>query len=410
MSRINLLHFADIHIGIENYGRPDPATGVNERVLDFLYRFDEVIDYGLSHDVDVVVFAGDAYKRSKPNPTFQRAFARRVKRLTDADVDVVLLTGNHDIPTVPQRASSIDIFDTLDVPKVIVGHNELVHKIETRHGPVQIATLPYPARQRLLAHDDCRGLSVTALDDKLRHIINNRLQTLAGKIDQSVPAILTAHLTVSEATRGSEQSMMLGRDIDIPRAALSSAAWDYIALGHVHSHQSLNEGSYPHIVYAGSTSRMDFSEEGQSKGFCWVEVARGETTWDFVPLEARSFITVRADLRDELSPQLALQAVIARHNLTDAVVRLIIKLRPEQEPLLREKDIRNLLSDAYFVSSISREVEHRTELHLEDFAPEEMADAELVIHYFREKGVVDKQHLKELQSYLDEIIASRTDE
>nr|HID12517.1 hypothetical protein [Anaerolineae bacterium] len=74
--KIHLLHFADLHIGIENYGRLDPATGVNRRVLDFLRR---------------------------PSPTYQRAFAPRVKRLADA---VVLLVGNHDLPTMVRPATA----------------------------------------------------------------------------------------------------------------------------------------------------------------------------------------------------------------------------------------------------------------------------------------------------------------
>ena len=77
MTKIRLLHFADLHVGMENYGRLDPATGVNGRVLDFLHRFDELIDYGLEREVDVVIFAGDAFKARTPTPTYQRAFARR---------------------------------------------------------------------------------------------------------------------------------------------------------------------------------------------------------------------------------------------------------------------------------------------------------------------------------------------
>jgi exonuclease SbcD len=100
MTKIRLLHFADLHIGMENYGRLDPATGVNGRVLDFLHRFDDLIDYGLEHEVDLVIFAGDAFKIRNPNPTYQRAFARRVKRLAEAGVPVVLLVGNHDLPTM----------------------------------------------------------------------------------------------------------------------------------------------------------------------------------------------------------------------------------------------------------------------------------------------------------------------
>ena len=69
MDKIRLLHFADIHVGMENYGKVDPGSGVNARVLDFLCRFDELIDYGLEHDVDLVIFAGGASKRRGPNPT-----------------------------------------------------------------------------------------------------------------------------------------------------------------------------------------------------------------------------------------------------------------------------------------------------------------------------------------------------
>ena len=124
MTKINVLHFADIHIGMENFGHIDSSTGINSRVIDFLRRFDEVIDYGLSHEVDLVIFAGDAFKTRDPSPTLQREFARRVKRFVDAQVPVVMLVGNHDLPAMEKKASSIDIYRTLGVPNVIIGWEE----------------------------------------------------------------------------------------------------------------------------------------------------------------------------------------------------------------------------------------------------------------------------------------------
>jgi len=226
MDKIRLLHFADLHIGMENYGQLDPATGVNGRVLDFLHRFDDLIDYGLEHEVDLVVFAGDAFKSRNPNPTYQRAFARRVKRLADAGVPIVLLVGNHDLPTMVQRASSVDIFRTLDVPNVILGRVEEVHTIETKRGPVQVATVPYPVRQRLLAHEDYRGLSIEQLDQAIQSIVTNNILALAKKLDPEIPALLTAHLSVSEATYGSERSVMIGRDAVVLKSALADPIWD----------------------------------------------------------------------------------------------------------------------------------------------------------------------------------------
>jgi exonuclease SbcD len=78
---IHVLHFSDLHIGMESYGRTDPDTGVSTRVRDFLRRMDEMIDYARDHDVDLAVFAGDAFKSRNPTPTFQREFDYRVQDL-----------------------------------------------------------------------------------------------------------------------------------------------------------------------------------------------------------------------------------------------------------------------------------------------------------------------------------------
>lgn len=33
---IRVMHFADVHFGVENYGRFDPATGLPSRLVDFM--------------------------------------------------------------------------------------------------------------------------------------------------------------------------------------------------------------------------------------------------------------------------------------------------------------------------------------------------------------------------------------
>lgn len=400
--RIRLLHFADIHVGMENYGGLDPTTGVNRRVLDFLERFDELIEYGFAHDVDLVIFAGDAYKRRRPSPTYQRAFARRVKRLADAGVPVVLLVGNHDLPTMVQKASSVDIFSTLDVPNVTVANAEAVHRIETKRGAVQVATVPYPVRQRLLTHDDFWGLSIEELDEALQKIVTENIEALRQKLDPSLPAVLTAHLSVSNATYGSERSVMIGRDAVVLKSALDDAAWDYVALGHVHKHQSLNGDNQPPIVYAGSLERVDFGEEDDPKGFCWVELGGVETTWKFVEVDARPFVTIRADVRETDDPLAALAREIERHAVENAVVRLLVRLRADQEPTLRDYELRDLLSDAYYIGSITREVERKARVRLGEQMPEEMTDRELLAAYLEVKET-PAERIESLLKHADEV-------
>ena len=123
---IRLLHFADIHIGMENFGTIDPVTGLNTRVLDFLSRLKEIVDYAINNQIDCVLFAGDAFKTRDPNPTYQRGFARQIMRLSRADIPTVLLVGNHDMPVMERRATSVDIYQTLEVPNIVIGEREEV--------------------------------------------------------------------------------------------------------------------------------------------------------------------------------------------------------------------------------------------------------------------------------------------
>ena len=66
---MKLLHFADAHIDMANYGKHDPETGLPLRVLDFLKSLDTIVDAAISEKVDMVIFAGDAYKDRSPAPT-----------------------------------------------------------------------------------------------------------------------------------------------------------------------------------------------------------------------------------------------------------------------------------------------------------------------------------------------------
>ncbi|MDE0206515.1 MAG: exonuclease SbcCD subunit D, partial [Candidatus Tectomicrobia bacterium] len=83
---LQLLHLADIHFGMENYGRLDPASGLNRRLLDFTDSVNTAIDYAFANGVHLAIFAGDIYKHRDPDPSWQRAFAGCVRRLAEAGV------------------------------------------------------------------------------------------------------------------------------------------------------------------------------------------------------------------------------------------------------------------------------------------------------------------------------------
>lgn len=382
---IRLLHFADLHVGMENYGRLDPATGTSTRVRDFLDRLDEVIDYGLEHGADLAIFAGDAFKNRDPDPTQQREFASRIKRLADA-VPTLLLVGNHDMPGMAAKASSLDIFRALDVPGVMVGHTPGGQVIETRRGPVYLAWLPYPMRNRLLSLEENRGKTLEELEAALKETVSLILRDLAQEAGaHAMPRVLAGHLSVAEAKLGSERSVMLGRDVAVTTSGLADEVWDYVALGHIHKHQALNAGGRPPVVYSGSLERIDFGEEAEEKGFCWVELKREATQWRFVPVLARPFHTLRVDVREAEEPTAAVIAALDK-TPDGAVVRVIVRLRSSQQAGLRDRDIYAALPDAASVVVI-READTEMRARLGNLAPEALSPIELVRAYFEARSV-----------------------
>jgi exonuclease SbcD len=401
-----MLHFADIHIGMENYGQIDPTTGVNQRVLDFVRRMSEIVDYAIEHEADIVVFSGDAFKTRDPNPTYQREFARQIMRLTRQDIPTVLLVGNHDMPLMEKRASSVDIFRTLDVPNVIVGYKEELHRVETRHGIIQVGTAPWPIRSRLLQQEEHRGMSIEELDRALEETVEDELNHLADSVDPSLPAVLTGHFTIAGSKYGSERSVMIGRDTVISLSVINKPAWDYVAMGHIHKHQDVNPDHYPSVVYSGNLERIDFGEEHEAKGFCWVNVKRGATTWEFIPIQARRFITVEADAtKDGDTPTEAALRAIERTDIDDAVVRVRVKMLQSQEVLFKPKDVEKALQKAQYVVGISKDVQRDIRTRIGIQKPESLPPTELLRTYLVSKGI-PSEHTNELlklaRSFIDD--------
>lgn len=382
---IRMLHFADAHIGMENYGRIDPETGTSSRVRDFLDRLDEVIDYAINHELDLAVFAGDAFKNRDPDPTQQREFAARIKRLADA-APTLLLVGNHDMPAMASKANSVDIFRALQVPNILIGWQPEGQVVETRRGPVYLAWMPYPMRNRLLSREAYQGKTIDELEAILRQTVSDILGDLTQQASEhDMPRVLAGHFSVAEAKLGSERSVMLGRDVAVHQSTLADESWDYVAMGHIHRHQLVNPGMYPPVVYSGSLERIDFGEEGEPKGFCWVELARGKTEWRFVPVQARRFRTIAVDATGADDPTEAVLAQVAVAEPGE-VVRVVVNLRDDQQSVFREREVQRTLEAASSVSVV-RQVEVGARMRLSDASAEALAPLELVERYLASRQV-----------------------
>ena len=391
---MRILHFSDLHIGVENYGQTDPETGLSTRLADFLSSLDEVVEYALTEDVDLVLLAGDAYKGRDPSQTHQREFAKRLSRLSEASIPSFLLVGNHDLPNAVSRATAVEIFQTLQVPYLQVGSNLQNYTIPTKSGPLQILAVPWPRRSGILSREESRGLTIEEVRQAVQDRMTQAIYARAESLDPDVPAILTGHVTVNGATVGTERSMMLGQDHVLLAGDIGRPQVDYVALGHIHKHQILRNEN-PFMAYSGSLQRVDFSEEGDDKGFCVVDLdpaapqGKRLTDFDFHRLDARRFVTVDVTVPvGDPDPTSAVVRGIARKDVVGAVVRVRVTLPSEVEAQLRDSDIRDALSEAHYIAAINRESPQearRTRLDAE--SAKDLQPMEALRLYLESRGV-----------------------
>jgi exonuclease SbcD len=352
---LRVAHLADTHIGMENYGRINPETGLNQRLHDFLNSLDQAIEGALAANVDLVVFAGDIYKTRDPTPTHQREFARRIQRLASADVKTVLVAGNHDIPMSAGRATSVDIFRALEIPSVTVARTLGTHIVQTRAGPVQLLAFPWAVRSLVLAQADYKNCTIAELNQAMIELTRAMLLKEAEALDPALPAIIVGHAHLFGAKIGAERLLTMGNDPMYDLQTFDLPAIDFVALGHIHKHQALHFASPP-VVYAGSIDRVDFGEQDEAKGWVYIEIpAKSQATWEFRPVSARPFLTIEARVESENATEDVVRA-IARYadRLENAVVRLRIDIPPERAGELHEDDLRLQLKAAYYIAPIER--------------------------------------------------------
>jgi exonuclease SbcD len=355
---VKILHFSDAHIDIANYGRRDPNSGLPLRVIDFLNSLDTIIDTAIDEKVDLVIFSGDTYKDRNPAPTFQREWGRRIIRLAKADIPILLLIGNHDLSPSLGRAHALEEYNTLEVEKVIVADRPTFYTPEMLFNvPAQVIAIPWISRSGLIAYLDLEVKDPAQVFELLEERITDIVEEWLQSADPDIPTILAAHASIQGAVFGGERTVMLGRDMVLSGSLVKNKKLDYVAMGHIHKAQDLNEGDHPPVIYPGSIERVDFGEAKDKKYFVIAEVEKGKTKYEWRQLTGiRRFIdpppyqiTSDKDVTGQLKKVLP-----PPDEIEDAIVRLILEYPREWETLIDEAALREVASGAFEFHLVKR--------------------------------------------------------
>jgi exonuclease SbcD len=395
---MRILHFSDAHIDMANYGRHDPVTGLPFRVLDFLKSLDTIVDAAIDEKVDIVIFAGDAYRDRSPAPTFQREWGRRIMRLSQANIPTLLLIGNHDVSPALGRAHAIQEFDTLQVPFVrVLAKPEFLRPADLWDLPVQVIAMPWISRSGMMASTG--ETDSTEVFSRIEENIGEIIEGWIAEADPSLPIILTAHASIEGAKYGGERLVMLGNDLVLSGSLVKNPKFNYVAMGHIHKPQDVNEGNQPPVIYPGSIERVDFGEAQEDRFFVIAHIEKGKDTrveWRKLT-GARPFIDRRASLQSGENVAESLKSALPKvREMDGAIVRLVVEYPREWDTLIDEPALRKYTEQAFEFHLVKRpQTEARIRLP-NDQAVSSLTPLELLDIYWRASKTEDTSTLQNL--------------
>jgi len=403
---LKILHFADAHIDMANYGQHDPKTGLPSRVVDFLNSLDSIIETAITQKVDLVLFAGDAYRDRSPAPTFQREWDKRVVKLSKAGIETLLLTGNHDIAPSALRAHALQEMETLEIPHIHVASNTRLFTPEELGGlPLYVIAVPWITRGKTAENLINQSVDTQPTDsdagdqNKRDALVTIGLQDIFedyfSRMDPALPVILAAHASIEGAQYGQERLITVGKDLILPPSLVRNPCFDYVALGHIHKFQDLNLHAYPPVVYSGSIERVDFGEITEDKGFVLVDLKKDQTTYKFQQLPTRRFIDLKVFLEiDDPVLDKLVRALPSEKDAADAIVRLSVFYPKAVETQIDEAELRRRMKGA-FQFTLAKHTDNPIRARLSEGQETSlMTPAELLDFYWRSNNTEDAERTR----------------
>jgi exonuclease SbcD len=320
---------ADWHIAPAR-SKIDPSTQLNARLMDFYRCARFTVEDGLARGAQAILHAGDAFHGCRPTPTEVRLFREAVGPALEAGVPVVLLLGNHDAPRSPVERHALDLLReteglaVIDRPTLLffqhleTEQRDFLRPCTAEQADLQVACLPWPNKQLLLASDENRKLDPGQLNELMREKVMDCLRGLAAQLTPDIPAVLLGHFSVDLAQAGGQNRlMMLGGEWTLNVHEIEGLGFDAILLGHIHKPQDIGMRT----SYCGSPEAVTFGEEGEGKSYSLVEIGEPgklDVCATRVATPYRRFVTIDLGDGTALPPADELAGAIVRVRVPQA--------------------------------------------------------------------------------------------
>ena len=266
---MKIMHLGDLHIG--------KSLGDFDLYEDQKYILEQILNLIKEKSVDVLLIAGDVYDKAIPGEKSVQLLDYFLKRLVETGIKTYMISGNHDSDERLNFGSSLFESNNIYINSKFNGILKK-YSLYDEFGELNIYLLPFVKASQV--QHFFPEEKIDSYDMAVRTIIKH------SDFDAKKRNILVAHQFVA----GKEDPEIAGSEgLSVHNVGMvekigygSLAEFDYVALGHIHSPQSVG---LKHIRYSGSPLKYSLSEVNNNKSVPIITFKdKGEVLVEFAPL------------------------------------------------------------------------------------------------------------------------------
>lgn len=261
---MKFIHLSDLHIGksIKEFSMTEDIRYIFAKVFEIIDR----------EEPDAILIAGDVYDRTVPSAEAVKILDDFIASLSKRRLKTFIISGNHDCAERIAFGGRVMKSAGIHMSPVYDG-NVTPITMEDEYGEVDIYMLPFvkPAHVRRYFPQE----NIENYTDAIRVAISNM------SIDTNKRNLLIAHQFVTGATRCDSEEVSVGGLDNVDASVFDD--FDYVALGHIHSPQSIGREE---VRYCGTLLKYSFSEADGFKSVTVVDMKeKGDIKINAIPIK-----------------------------------------------------------------------------------------------------------------------------
>ena len=266
---MKIMHLGDLHIG--------KSLGDFDLYEDQKYILEQVLNLIKEKSVDALLIAGDVYDKAIPGEKSVQLLDYFLKRLVETGIKTYMISGNHDSDERLNFGSSLFESNNIYINSKFNGILKK-YSLYDEFGELNIYLLPFVKASQV--QHFFPEEKIDSYDMAVRTILKH------SDFDACKRNILVAHQFVA----GKDDPEIAGSEgLSVHNVGMvekigygSLTEFDYVALGHIHSPQSVG---LKHIRYCGSPLKYSLSEVNNNKSVPIITFKdKGEVLVEFAPL------------------------------------------------------------------------------------------------------------------------------